>query len=172
MICFNCQHQNPTNARFCMECGLRNWKQAKEGKGQLLLLNGEAGIGKSRLVESLKGQVKQEKNVAKLELRCSDYHVNSPFYPLINLLEKRILGFEKEESPESKVAKLEEWMDASRIDKKPNLPIYADFLSIPIEKELRKQYENPLLVAAGKRKKFMQGFSTALFNFALSQPLL
>lgn len=151
---------------------LRNWKKAKEGKGQLLVLNGEAGIGKSRLVESIKGQVKQEQKAAKLELRCSDYHVNSPFYPLIDLLEKRILRFEKDEIAESKIAKLEVWMDFANLDKKPHLPIYADFLSIPISEELRKKYENALLINSGKRTKFMEGFSTALFNFALQQPLL
>lgn len=151
---------------------LRNWKKAKEGKGQLLLLNGEAGIGKSRLVESIKGQVKQEQKAAKLELRCSDYHVNSPFYPLIDLLEKRILQFEKDETAASKITKLETWMEFAGLDKKPNLPIYADFLSIPIGDELRTQYENTLLVPAGKRRKFVEGFSTALFHFAQQQPLL
>lgn len=151
---------------------LRNWKKAKEGKGQLLLLNGEAGIGKSRLVESIKGQVKQETKAAKLELRCSDYHINSPFYPLIDLLEKRILRFEKTETAESKIAKLTQWFEFAGINKKPNLPIFADFLSIPISDDLRNQFENTLIVAAGKRKKFTDGFSTAVFNFALSQPLL
>ena len=140
---------------------LRNWKKAKEGKGQLLLLNGEAGIGKSRLVENIKGQVKQEAKAAKLELRCSDYHTNSPFYSLIGLLEKRILRFEKDETAASKIAKLEAWMDFAGLDKKPNLPIYADFLSIPLAEELRTKYENALLIPTGKRQKFMEGFSTA-----------
>ena len=100
---------------------LRNWKQAKEGKGQLLLLNGEAGIGKSRLVESIKGQVKQEQHAAKLELRCSDYHENSPFYPLIDLLERRILQFEKDESSENKIAKLGAWMNFAGLAKETKL---------------------------------------------------
>lgn len=151
---------------------LRSWNLAKQGKGQLLLLNGEAGIGKSRLVESLKGQVRQENNVAKLELRCSDYHVNSPFFPLIDLLEKRVLAFEKEEPPESKIDKVVKWMDFAGIAKHPNLPIFADFLSIPISAKQRDQYESGLLGAAGKRKKFIEGFTSALFNFSQIQPLL
>ena len=151
---------------------LRNWNQAKQGRGQFLLLNGEAGIGKSRMVASIKAQVKQEKNVAKLELRCSEHHINSPFFPLTDLLEKRVLAFKKDETQESKITKLKDWMNFAEIDKQPNLPIFADFLSVPISDELRDKFGSNLLAATGKRKKFMEGLSTAFFNFSFSQPLL
>ena len=64
------------------ELGLlqRRWAQAKEGAGQVVLLSGEAGIGKSRLVQTLKEQVLAE-GATRIEFRCSPYHQNSAFYP-------------------------------------------------------------------------------------------
>ncbi len=150
----------------------RTWNLAKGGRGQLILLSGEAGIGKSRLAASLKEQVKQEPNTIRLEMRCSDHHVNSPFYALIDLMKRRILDFTKAEAPESKLHKLVEWLELAGIEKKHNLPIYADFLSIPLNDDLRRKYESILLAPAGKKKKFQDGFTRAIFNYAARQPLL
>ena len=54
----------------------RRWEQATEGEGQVVLLSGEAGIGKSRLVQDLKERAEQE-GAIHAELRCSPYHQNS-----------------------------------------------------------------------------------------------
>src|SRR5207342_3756654 len=69
------------------ELGLlqRRWTQAKEGTGQVVLLSGEAGIGKSRLVQTLKEQVLAE-DATRIEFRCSPYHQNSAFYPILDHL--------------------------------------------------------------------------------------
>src|SRR5262249_10181288 len=63
----------------------RRWTQAKEGSGQVVLLSGEAGIGKSRLVQALKEEVSAE-GATRLEFRCSPYHQNSAFYPIFDHL--------------------------------------------------------------------------------------
>ena len=77
------------------ELGLlqRRWTQAKEGAGQVVLLSGEAGIGKSRLVQTLKEQVLAE-GATRIEFRCSPYHQNSAFYPIIDHLQ-RLLQFQR-----------------------------------------------------------------------------
>jgi class 3 adenylate cyclase len=66
------------------ELGLlrRRWEQSKEGLGQVVLLSGEAGIGKSALVETLRRQVRQE-GLPRITYRCSPYHTNSALYPVI-----------------------------------------------------------------------------------------
>src|SRR5262249_2491775 len=71
------------------ELGLlrRRWEQAKVGEGQVVLLSGEPGIGKSRLVQTLKDQALAE-GATRIEFRCSPYHQNSAFYPIIEHLQR------------------------------------------------------------------------------------
>src|SRR6266545_673738 len=75
----------------------RRWEQAKAGEGQVVLLSGEPGIGKSRLVQTLKEQVMTE-GATRIEFRCSAYHQNSAFYPLVEHLQ-RLLQFARADSP-------------------------------------------------------------------------
>ncbi len=83
------------------EVGLlrERWAQVKEGLGQVVLLSGEAGIGKSRLVQVLEGQVAAEPQVWLTPCQCSPYHQNTALYPMIDLLERVVLQFGREESP-------------------------------------------------------------------------
>jgi len=80
------------------------WARVKEREGQVVLLSGEPGIGKSRLVEALKETVEHE-GAACLELRCSPYAQNSALAPVIEHLQ-RVLGFQSDDNPEEKLRKL------------------------------------------------------------------
>jgi len=114
-----------------LEVGLlwERWAQAKEGEGQVVLLSGEPGIGKSRLVQILKEQVTVE-GAARLEFRCSPYHQNSAFYPIIDHLQ-RLLQFHREESPQTKLEKLQQALARSRFPQADTLPLLAALLSLP-----------------------------------------
>src|SRR4029078_13037242 len=85
---------------------LDRWKQVKEGRGQVVLLSGEPGIGKSRLVQEFKEQLAHE-GATRIEFRCSSYHQNSALYPLIDHLQ-RLLQFAREDSPAVKLKKLQQ----------------------------------------------------------------
>ncbi len=113
------------------ELGLlqRRWTQAKEGAGQVVLLSGEAGIGKSRLVQALKEQVLAE-GATRIEFRCSPYHQNSAFYPIIDHLQ-RLLQFQREETPQAKLTKLQQALAAYRFPQADTLPLLATLLSLP-----------------------------------------
>jgi len=83
---------------------LERWAQVKGGGGQGVLICGEPGIGKSRLVQTLTEQVMAEPH-ARLVCRGSPYHRHSALYPVIDLLE-RVLEFQRDDSPEQKLDKL------------------------------------------------------------------
>ena len=83
------------------------WAQVKDGLGQVVLLSGEAGIGKSRLVQVLKEHVATEPQAWLTPCQCSPYYQNTALYPMIDLLERVALRFEREESPQQKLSKLE-----------------------------------------------------------------
>ncbi|MBI3798619.1 MAG: AAA family ATPase [Deltaproteobacteria bacterium] len=113
------------------ELGLlrRRWEQAKEKAGQVVLLSGEAGIGKSRLAQTLKEQVIAE-GASRIEFRCSAYHQNSAFYPLIEHLQ-RLLQFASQETPQAKLTKLDQALARYCFPQADTLPLLAALLSLP-----------------------------------------
>ena len=68
---------------------LERWERAKKGEGQAILLFGEAGIGKSRIVQALQQRIAGEDHIL-LRYQCSPFHTNSAFYPIINQLESEL----------------------------------------------------------------------------------
>ena len=84
---------------------LDRWQQAQEGEGQVVLLSGEPGIGKSRVMSTLREHLTAQ-GAQAVRFQCSPYHINSAFYPSIDNFE-RVLKFSRDESPESKLDKLE-----------------------------------------------------------------
>jgi class 3 adenylate cyclase len=82
---------------------LRRWSKAKTGDGQVVLLSGEPGIGKSRLTVALQEHLKGEPHT--LRYFCSPQHADSAFYPVTSQLE-RAAAFERHDPPESKLEKL------------------------------------------------------------------
>ena len=107
----------------------RRWEQATDGEGQVVLLSGEAGIGKSRLVQELKDQVAQDSAV-RIEFRCSPYHQNSAFYPLIEHVQQ-VLHFAPSDTPQAKLQKLEQTLARYRFPQSDTVPLLAALLSLP-----------------------------------------
>jgi class 3 adenylate cyclase len=87
-----------------LELMLRRWRQAVEGEGRVILVSGEAGIGKSRLIAELQDQLQAEPHT-RLRYFCSPHHTDSAFHPVIAQLE-RAAGLERQDPPEIKLRKL------------------------------------------------------------------
>jgi predicted ATPase len=117
------------------EIGLlrRRWEQSKAGHGQVVLLSGEAGIGKSALVEALRAQVRAE-GLPRITVRCSPYHTNSTLYPVITHLE-HLLQFAPDDSPPTRLAKLEAGLRPSGLPLAEVVPLFAVLLSVPLAAE-------------------------------------
>jgi predicted ATPase len=110
---------------------LDRWQQAREGEGQVVQLCGEPGIGKSRVLTTLRERL-EDQGVGTLRLQCSPYHINSAFYPLIDNFE-RALKFGRNESPESKLDRLEALMVDQYSRPLSDVRFVAAMLSIPCE---------------------------------------
>jgi AAA ATPase domain/Adenylate and Guanylate cyclase catalytic domain len=105
------------------------WERVRDGEGQVVLLSGEPGIGKSRLVEALKESLKHE-DASCLELRCSPYHQNSALYPVIEHVQ-RMLGFQNGDNTEEKLHKLEGGTRHAVSLQQEAIPLLAALLSLP-----------------------------------------
>ena len=103
------------------------WEQAKEGRGQVVLLSGEPGIGKSRLAYTLREHVTNEGSLL-FEARCSPYYQHSAFYPVIEVLQ-RTLVLTRQDTDEEKVSKLEQALTLYNLQE--SLPLFTALLSLP-----------------------------------------
>jgi class 3 adenylate cyclase/DNA-binding winged helix-turn-helix (wHTH) protein/tetratricopeptide (TPR) repeat protein len=110
---------------------LRRWSQAEDGEGQIVLLSGEPGIGKSRILSALRERL-EARGVQALRFQCSPYNVNSPFWPIIDNFE-RALRFSPDETAESKLDKLEELIVTHHGRPLADVRFVAAVLSIPCE---------------------------------------
>ena len=108
---------------------LSRWRQAASGESQMVLLTGEAGIGKSRLRRALQGRLAEESD-EQLVCYCSPRRANSPLFPLLDYL-SRTLRADSDGSPRGKGEALLRLLDRLGIDAEASLPVLCSALSLP-----------------------------------------
>jgi class 3 adenylate cyclase len=111
-----------------LELLLRRWSRAKTGEGQVVLLSGEAGIGKSRLTAALLERLATEPHT-RLRYFCSPQHADSAFYPIIGQME-RAAGLTHDDTPPAKLDKLDLLL-APTSTPKQEAALFAEMLSLP-----------------------------------------
>lgn len=113
------------------ELGLlrQHWEHAKSGQGNVVMVNGEPGIGKSRLAHALKETVTQE-GIPALTFRCSPYHQHTALYPILEHLQST-LQFRQEDAPQDRLTKLRDMLSCYRFPQTETLSLFASLLSLP-----------------------------------------
>ena len=109
---------------------LERWEQVKSGQGQVVLLSGEGGIGKSRLVQMLKDHVAHEPHTRR-ECRSSSYFEKTALFPLTDLLQ-RLWRFQAEDTPDTKLEKLTSALSQYRLPVEETVPLLAPILSLAL----------------------------------------
>ncbi|HJS86784.1 MAG TPA: AAA family ATPase [Acetobacteraceae bacterium] len=152
-----------------IELLLRRWTRAKRGDGQVVLLSGEPGIGKSRLVADLQEQIASEIQHTRLRYFCSPYHQDSALHPVIAHLE-HAAGFGREDPPETKVEKLKKLL-APASPPAEDVALLAEWLSVPTVAGRR---DAPLdsLTPQRKKERTFEALFRQLEGLARLRPVL
>jgi predicted ATPase/class 3 adenylate cyclase len=145
---------------------LDRWQQAKEGEGQVVLMGGEPGIGKSRIIRELRERLDGEPCTV-LAHNCSPYHVNTALYPLIDRLERQA-GLDRADPPARQLDRLETLIAATFKDAQEVAPLLADLLSIPLD----GRYPPLALTPARQKELTLRALVEQLVGLAARQPVL
>ncbi len=142
------------------------WERAKGGKGQVALLCGEAGIGKSRVCEALLDRIAEEPHIA-IRYQCSPHYANSPLHPVISELEQ-LARFEPGDTPDIKLDKLEGVLSEGGAATLADAVLYAALLSIPTD----GRYPSPGLTPQRQKDLTIAALIRQVLGLAHRKPLI
>jgi predicted ATPase/class 3 adenylate cyclase len=145
---------------------LDRWRFAKGGEGQVVLLSGEAGIGKSRITRVLRASLAGEP-YTRLRYDCSPYHTNSALYPVIEQL-GRAAGFQTQDSAEAKLDKLEAVLGLASDQVSEIAPLIAEMCSLATG----ERYPPLALTPQAQKTRTLDALVGQLDGLAEHQPVL
>ena len=148
-----------------LELLLRRWSKAKSGEGQVVLLSGEPGIGKSRLTAALLERIAAEPHT-RLRYFCSPQRTDSALFPIISQME-RAAGFAHDDTVQVKLDKLDALM-AQSYTPGQDTALFADMLSLPND----GRYPALELTPQQRRQKTLEALHAQVEMFARKSPVL
>ena len=148
-----------------LEMLLRRWSKAKSGEGQVVLLSGEPGIGKSRLTAALLERLATEPHT-RLRYFCSPQHTDSAFYPIISQME-RAAGFAHDDTTQAKLDKLDAVL-AQTSTPIQDAALFAEMLSLPND----GRYSKLDLVPEERRQRTQEALTAQLAGLTRQRPVL
>jgi class 3 adenylate cyclase/predicted ATPase len=144
---------------------LRRWARAKAGDGQVVLISGEPGLGKSRIVAALAERLHAEPYL-RLRYFCSPYHQDSALFPFIDQL-RRASGFARDDPPSVRLDKLEALL-ARAVPSDEDVALLADLLSLPGS----ERHPLPNLSPQRKKERTLEALIRQLEGLARQQPVV
>jgi predicted ATPase/class 3 adenylate cyclase/DNA-binding winged helix-turn-helix (wHTH) protein len=143
----------------------QHWEQSTAGMGQVVIVHGEAGIGKSRLLREFQASLVEE-DYARLECRCSSYAQHSALYPIIEQVQ-RWLHWQPDDDPALKLHKLEQALASAGLALEEEVPLWAALLSLP----LAAPYVPLAMPPQQQKQRTFEVLLTWLLRLAEPQPL-
>ncbi|MGB8672587.1 MAG: adenylate/guanylate cyclase domain-containing protein, partial [Pseudolabrys sp.] len=144
---------------------LRRWSRAKSGEGQVVLISGEAGIGKSRLTAALLESLAPEPHT-RLRYFCSPQHTDSAFYPIIGQMD-RAAGLLHDDTPQQKLDKLDALL-AQTSTSIQDAALIAEMLSLPND----GRYPALELTPQQRRQKTLEALTAQMEMLSRQKPVL
>ena len=148
-----------------LELLLRRWSKAKSGEGQVVLLSGEAGIGKSRLTAALLEHLAPEPHT-RLRYFCSPQHTDSALYPIISQME-RAAGFAHDDTAQAKLDKLDAVL-AQSFTPRQDAALFAEMLSLPND----GRYPTLEMPPQQRRQETMEALTAQMEALSRQNPVL
>jgi predicted ATPase len=145
---------------------LSRWQRASDGEGQVVLLSGEPGIGKSRIVREVRERLAGKPHL-RLIHQCSPYHQTSPLRPVVEHLE-RAAGFARDDPPKVKLDKVETLLARGTHKLDQAVPLVAALLGIPT----RERYPELGLTAQRQKQLTLKALLDQLEGLAAQRPAL
>jgi class 3 adenylate cyclase/tetratricopeptide (TPR) repeat protein len=142
------------------------WRDACDGEGQVALLSGEAGIGKSRILAALRERIAAEPHVTS-RCQCSPHHIDDAFYPLTNQI-RHAAGLLSGEPPSVALGKLETIVARSDLEPEAIIPLLAALLSIPAE----GHYALPEMAPSELKERTIGALIALFVGLARDAPML
>ena len=148
-----------------LELLVRRWSKAKTGEGQVVLLSGEAGIGKSRLTAALLERIATEPHT-RLRYFCSPQHTDSALFPIISQME-RAAGFAHDDTAQAKLDKLDVVL-AQTFTPRHEAALFAEMLSLPND----GRHPSLELAPQQRRQKTLEALTAQVGALSQSNPVL
>lgn len=144
---------------------LNTWQQISAGQAASILVSGQAGIGKSKLIYEAKKQLRSEGYLVR-ECRCLSEHTNNALFPLLDMLRKHWQLEDNE--PDSNLARLEKALQVAQLSVKDTLPILCSWLSIP----LGETYETSQATPEKQKAILLNALEKLIFSLDPTQKFL
>ncbi len=149
-----------------MRLALSRWQRAREGEGQVVLVVGEPGIGKSRLVEEFHARIRDDPHLW-IESAGEPFFESTPFHAVTQILDQG-LGWRGDESKEERLGQLERSLELAGMKLGEAVPLIAQLLDLPIPEKYP-----PLMFAPNQqRKRLLANLATWVLNVARLQPVV